>query len=198
MYGWKMTPAKSRWSRNSEQFAWNLNDGASFGRVENGLPSPALTDDQKAQLYKSVALTHPEDFDFCCESAVILDGLKDCADDAALIRRDSLRLWKPTRATALQNSVYGEIDGIAIDSAFKMALTLLQYYDQRGMVADATETARLLWRITFCDVSKGARAKTGRAARLSYIGWLRAMLESARTLCLKYGVELVANDAQNA
>lgn len=192
MYGWKMTPAKSRWSKNNEQFAWNLNDGSLFGRADNGLPSPALSDEQQAHLYKTIALTHCEDLDFCCESATILDGLKDKADDAALIRSASLRLWRPTCATALHNSTYGEGDGIVIDSAFKMALSLLQHYDQKQMTAEATETAHLLTRIAACDVSKGVPSKKGRAARLSYTGWLTTMAKSAKTLCSKYGVELIS------
>lgn len=190
MHGWKMTGAKSRWSTNNDPFAWSFNEGALFGRGQNGLPTPALTNDQQAQLYTSVSLTHPEDFDFCCESAIILDSLIGHEEDAALVRRTSLTVWRPSRSTALHNSVYGESEGVVVDSAFKMAFSLLQHYDRKGLVAEATEVAKLLSKIATCSESKGLPAKKNRAARLSYSGWLATVVKSANLLCAKYGTEL--------
>jgi hypothetical protein len=188
MQGWKNSPANGRWSKDNEGFFWNLGyEAVQDVQVFGGLPAVELTDDQQCSLHKTVSLQHPEDLDFCCESAEIIESMAGKEDDAALIREHSLKRWAPDRAIASANSIHGTVGGYAIDSAFKMVVALLSHYDRNGNAQRAGELARLAAEVLLCEQSKGGAMK--RAADMDA---LRVLFRSAQALCAKYEVSLTS------
>jgi hypothetical protein len=188
MQGWKNSPANGRWSKNNEGFYWNPgNEAVQEVQVFGALPGVELTDDQQCSLHKTVSLQHPEDMDFCCESAEIIEKMAGKEDDAALIREQSLKRWTPDGSIASNNSIHGTVDTYAIDSAFKMAVALLSHYDRNSNTQKATELAKVVSAVLLCEQSKGGAMKRAADANA-----LRVLFRSAQALCAKYEVSLTS------
>lgn len=139
--GWQITPLPVTPVKNGK-VTWTIRNEEPSGDLTIRLTPRKLTDSQRGFIFKSVALRHLNDHEFCNFAAESLDKIPGRAKDAELVRRCSLALISPAYRVQITNSV--DIDSTSVAGHYLMAYHLIKKYDAEGNTKEARKYAKAM------------------------------------------------------